>query len=302
MHRRTFLRATGALAAAGVLPACGGDAGGDAAGAVPVDTTQPESLFVLQASFEYLTGAGRYLAFGVLDLENTPLEDADVDVYLRTLPATPDTEPQVLAGPLEATYSPPAASGQGVYYVQADLEDPGVVEILAVAGQDYGTAAIQVRAPDDSALPVPGEEAISAPTATVQDDLGQFALCTQEPPCGMHDISLDEALAAGRPTVLMFATPQFCQTAVCGPAVATLDEVRQSGDFGDVAFVHCEIFQERPEGTDLAGVPFTQAVQAWGLPTEPWLFTIDGDGRIFDRIDGPMPTPIVRDLVQRLAA
>jgi hypothetical protein len=96
----------------------------------------------------------------------------------------------------------------------------------------------------------------------------------------MHDVSLEDALVGEEPVVLLFATPAFCQTAVCGPTVDVLEQVRRD-DVGDVTFVHCEIFSD-------AGETIGDPVQAWNLPTEPWLFVISPDGRIVRRADGPL--------------
>jgi hypothetical protein len=306
LHRRALLRTSALAATAGLLPACGSGGGG-----ADVPPPEEQTLAVQAASLEFLTGRGRYLAFGVTGVDRSPLpEDAEVEVLLRTLPGQPDQEPEVVLGPLPATYSPAGDTGQAVYYLQADLEEPGLFELVARSGGETGTAAVQVVDPQDSQVKaaesgeplIPGAMAVPAATPTEEDDLGVFAVCTQDPPCGMHEQSLDEALGSGKPVVLIFATPQFCQTVVCGPSVATLDAVRQDGDWGETVFVHSEIFQEEPTGGDVASTPLTPAVEAWGLPTEPWLFTIGPDGTIVDRIDGPMPEPVVRSLVEGLQA
>jgi hypothetical protein len=337
MHRRTFIRSaavTATAAAAGLAAtACTGDAedpatagagdptgaaddvgaGGDAAGGGDAAIPAPEdqTLAVQAASLEFLTGRERHVAFGLTELDRTPLaEDRAVEVYLRAVAGAPEEQGRILAGPLQATFAPPAETGQGIYYVRTDLEEAGLLEIVAVSEGEAGAAAIQVVDPQDSRVRdpetqepvIPGSAAISAVTPTTADDQGVFALCTQDPPCGMHETSLDEALAAGRPVALLFATPAYCQTVVCGPSVATLDAVRQAGDFGDTAFIHCEIFAEEPTGTTVAETPLIDAVLRWGLPTEPWLFTIGADGTIVDRLDGPMPEPIVRQLVEGLGA
>jgi hypothetical protein len=331
MHRRTFLRTSSLTVAAGLLATACGDGAevapdGAASEAGPAATSAPsaaaggipdlppieeQTLAVQAASLELLTGASRYLAFGITQLDRTPLaEDREVEVYLRRVAGDPAAQGEVVAGPLPATFSPPADTGQGVYYVQADLEEAGLFEVVALSEGEAGSAAIQVVDPADSRVVdpatgdpvIPGAAAISAPTPTVADDRGVFAICTQDPPCGMHEVSLDEALAGGTPVVVMFATPQFCQTAVCGPSVATLDAVRGDGSWGDTVFVHSEIFAEEPTGADVASTPLTDAVLAWGLPTEPWMFTVGADGVIVDRIDGPMPEPIVRALVEDLQA
>lgn len=327
MDRRTFLRRVGVAAAgattSSALVACGGEpdveegaagpigatgdgratgaAGGGGATGIP-DT--PPTLSVLQSSFEVLTGAARWITFGVRDIDNEELADADVQVYLRSAepPSTEGTaEREVLAGPLDAQYSPIEGTGIGVYWVQADIEDPGFVEIVAVAGEDHGAATVQARAPEESDVPAPGDPAVAAPTPTEEDDLGYFAVCTQDPPCGMHEMSLDEALATGRPVVLLFATPQFCQTVVCGPAVATVDAVRQDGDWGETIFVHSEIYAEDPSG-NLQTATLVEAVEQWALPSEPWFFAIDAEGTVVDRLDGPMVPDIVRTMLEDLGA
>lgn len=311
LDRRALLRALGLTAASSlVLSACGGEGSdGDATaangspGPSPADVPAvgaEQQLFVQQASIEYLTGDDRFVAFGVRDLQNNELADADVQVFLRSLPTTTEGEPQIVAGPLAATYSPAIETGQGVYYLRATLPEPGFYEIVALAGEDHGTAAIQVVDAAGSQVAVPGEEAVAAPTATVADDMGHFSICTNDPQCGMHDVSLDDALASGSPVALLFATPQFCQTAVCGPSVATLESVR--ADYPEVAFVHTEIFAEEPQGPTVAGAALVPAVEAWRLPSEPWFFTIGTDGVIVDRIDGPMPAPMFRSLLDDLTA
>ena len=327
MHRRSFLRNASLAVTAGVAAtACGDDGevdGASASGSPSADAPassgsaadipppEEQTLAVQAASLEFLVGPNRYLTFGLTALDRSPLaEDRPVEVYLRTLTGEPDAQGQVVAGPLPATYSSAADTGLPIYYVQTDLEEEGLFELVAVSEGEAGAAAIQVVDPQNSRVTepetgdplVPGAAAVSAPTPTFEDDRGVFDVCTQEPPCGMHEVSLAEAMETGQPIVLMFATPQFCQTAVCGPSVATLDAVRADGDWGDTIFIHSEIFAEEPTGADVAATPVTDAVAAWGLPTEPWLFTIGGDGVIVDRIDGPMPAPVVRSLVENLPA
>ncbi len=319
-HRRSFVRVASAATAGLALTACGGEGaatGGTASEAPATDSADlpaPDAqgtLFVQQASVEYLTGQDRYLAFGVLPTEMSPLgEDRPVQVYLRRIATSPEETAEVVAGPLETTFSPAVDTGQPVYFVRTDLSDEGLFEIVALAGEDFGTAAIQVVDPQDSRVKdptdqspvIPGTEAISAPTATVADDRGVFDICTQDPECGMHEMSLDEALQTGRPVALMFATPQFCQTAVCGPSGQTRETIRTEGDGGDTSFIHSEIYAEEPSGTEVAATPVVDAVAAWGLPTEPWFVTIGADGGGGDRLDGPMPREILQAMLEDLTA
>jgi hypothetical protein len=285
MHRRSFLKTSalvgGLVTAPGLLTACGG--GGSAAGGIPEG--EP-TLSVLVASFELLTGAERPLAFGLRTVTNEPIEATTVQAYVRKLNSS-----DVVTGPLEATYTEDTGAG-GLYVTRLRFDEPGQYEFVAVADGKFGTQAVNVASPDNAQAPVPGAEATATETPTTDKDLGFAKICTQEPPCGMHDISLDQALSDGRPVMLLFATPAYCQTVVCGPAVSNVEKARQGSDWGDeLAWIHVEIYSD--EGTTLA-----EPVNEWKLPTEPWLFSIGSDGKIADRLDGPMLPDWVAEMAE----
>ena len=102
-----------------------------------------------------------------------------------------------------------------------------------------------------------------------------------DPDPSFYDLSLADAVADGRPTVVVFATPAFCQTAVCGP---TLDIVKgMTGAHPGVDFVHVEVYTNLDDAENLEIVP---AVIEWGLPTEPWVFVVDADGIVIARFEG----------------
>jgi hypothetical protein len=146
-----------------------------------------------------------------------------------------------------------------------------------------GSDAIEVATPHNSKLPAPGRAAAPVASATTADPRGVAHVCTADPPCGMHEVSLDVVLAQRRPVMLMFATPRYCQTAVCGPSVTILDRMRISQDWGPMAFIHVEIYRDD-------GQTLTEPVERWGLPSEPRLFAIGADGIIRARADGPLLT------------
>ena len=71
------------------------------------------------------------------------------------------------------------------------------------------------------------------------------------------------------PIVLLFATPQFCQSRVCGPVVDVAEQVKQL--YGDkAAFIHMEIYNDNDPSKGVR-----PQVRAFHLPSEPWLFAID---------------------------
>ena len=291
MQRRSVLRAA---CAAAVLSACG--KGGQDTGAPPTTAAQPTdapsgpvtnpvvtqvapdaevSLTLVSATFEQLVGEGQTFAFGLVDAANEPLKNADAELYV----ALAGSDPQ---GPYETRYEEVEGVPLGLYVTEVDLPAAGEATFVAVTADGRaGFAPVPVAEPSASQVAAPGSTAVVVKTPTVDQPGDVTALCTRQPPCGMHDISLDDALKRGRPVMLTFATPAYCQTAVCGPSVDVVERVRTEGDFGDVAWIHVEIYTD--DGKTLA-----EAVQKWGLPSEPWLFAIGGDGKVTARADGPL--------------
>lgn len=278
MHRRMFLKSLGVLAgsvgAAGLLTACGED--------------EAAQLNVVHASLETLAGEDRRFAFGLTSLDNVPVKHAEATVRVRTMEGAEVGEPST------AEFHDEGGSPLGLYLARIDVPEPGTYEVEVRTGDGLGTVAVAVIAPEDSTVPVPGEPAVATATPTEAASLGAAKVCTNEPACGMHEISLDEALAAGRPVALLFATPAYCTSALCAPAVDTMAQVRDDRDWGDVAFIHVEVFSDE-------GQTVLQAVSDWGLRSEPWFFTIGADGNVAERIDGPLLASELTSVVERIA-
>jgi hypothetical protein len=99
----------------------------------------------------------------------------------------------------------------------------------------------------------------------------------------MYEVSADDAVTNGTPAVIVFATPAFCQTAVCGPMLDQVKELRSTSD-GALDWVHVEVYElEDVDPNDLTPVP---AALEWGLPSEPWVFVVDADGVVTHRFEG----------------
>ena len=83
-----------------------------------------------------------------------------------------------------------------------------------------------------------------------------------------------------KPIVLVFATPLLCQSRVCGPVVDIAEQLKAK--YRDEAdFIHMEIYNDNEVAKG-----FRPQVAAFHLPSEPWLFTIDKQGKIAARIEG----------------
>jgi hypothetical protein len=300
LSRRLFLRQLALVGAGGALAACSGSPSSSSASQAPaaspsadpgeaaIRAVAPDAsneLAVVAATFEQLVDQPNPFVFGLFTLQQEPIEGARAELY--AVPA--GGEPQ---GPWPAEPSGADVPPGGLYTVPVEFTATGVHEMVVVTDDGRaGAVAVDVRDTESSVLPAPGQQAQAVATPTGNESLGYERICTRTPEqCGMHEISLDEALAGDTPVVLLFATPAFCQTAVCGPTVDVVEQVRRRG-FDDVTFIHCEIFSD-------AGETLGDPVVAWNLPTEPWMFVIDPGGTIVRRADGPLL--VVADEVRTL--
>ncbi|WP_370325958.1 hypothetical protein [Euzebya sp.] len=286
--RRTLLR--GATAAMALLVVgCESDDDGTDIAATPVSEAAQATLLeqiapdrtadlsVINASFETLTGEDRLFAFGLVGPDNTPVRDQEVTVYAGV------RMNEALQGPLTTTFHDVPNQPLGMYSVRLDLPEAGTVPLIAVtADGGAGQTALRVADPESSVVLATGEEAPAVATPTLDDPLGFESICTRQPPCDMHAASLDTALAEGRPVMLTIATPAFCETAICGPTVDVVEDVRTGGEVPEgIEWIHLEVFSD-------AGTTLADQVEAFQLQSEPWIFGIDGAGTVVGRLDGPL--------------
>ena len=262
----------GALAAAGLT---------DATVALAPQLTWPELI----------VAPDQYLQFVVTDQSDSEggLVTDPVQVWVVDADAT------VVAGPLTSTWYPDdRIPTGGLHSVQVTPRQPGVVDVV-VATEDgalAGTAAVQAMTAQDSIAPGPGEVIPPSDTPTTDDPQDLAELCTREPDCSLHDVTLAEALEAG-PVVLCIATPKFCATAICGPVLDDVITVADSGAFPDVTFVHVEPYTD-------AGETVTQLVADLQLPSEPWTFVLEPDGTVVHRFPGPVVPEVLSGILADL--
>jgi hypothetical protein len=131
---------------------------------------------------------------------------------------------------------------------------------------------------------------IHTPTkAEVGGDLA--SIDTRLPPSTMHDADFADVLGE-KPVVLLFATPQLCQSRVCGPVVDVAEQVKStSGD--DVEFIHMEVYRDNRIDKGIR-----PQMAAFHLQSEPWLFVFDRSGKVAARIEGAFSE---RELKQAIA-
>jgi hypothetical protein len=267
-----------------------------------------ESKLVIAPTGEVFDkGADRY-GFGVFSAGREQITDARIALYfahgedgqaLGPYPARVEslaTEPAYIA---QTTGQDPQA-GKVVYVVDGvPFHAEGEWRILAMIDEGGSTKGSIVPSAVVGHFPHPppgvpksppnppdvGEPAPRVHTPTAADVEGDLKrIDTRIPPDQMHKDDLAEVLGK-EPVVLLFATPQFCQSRVCGPVVDEAEQVNQTDGKG-VAFIHMEIYKDN--NPSLGARP---QVKAFHLESEPWLFVIDRHGIIRTRIEGAWSIP-----------
>jgi hypothetical protein len=257
------------------------------------------AMEVALVTSELVVGPDRF-AVGLFDGKGGVVQDAAVHFHYYDLtdPETPVLEAEADATPL---HTPDGLTT--IFTHEREFERAGDWGVEVQALFPDGTAAVkrigfQVLA--DSPTLKPGQSAPALETRTsaeVNNDLKELTSAPAPNPA-FYELSLAQALTNGKPTVLLFATPAFCQTRFCGPAYEQTSELQ--GRYGDTFnFVHVEVYTGLPNPA-ANNWEVDPAMTAFGLTTEPWLYLIDAQGKIVYRVEGVFSTAEVERHLQAL--
>lgn len=318
------------------LAACGGGDDGDqgADGASSTTTASgsgKDDPFVAQvASYELVAGqdqrflaalagngTGTVVSFGSVDLDffylgtrAAPLDKPDPRMSAKATffpVAGQDVDPAT-PGPKEARPS----EGLGVYAAPSVRFDTagfwGVTVKATVDGKKISAnAPFEVVAA--SQLPFPGQPAPrtqnplpGAPGVDLESIDSRATGGQPVPDEVLHRTSVADALAAGKPTVVVVSTPVYCVSRFCGPITDSVAKLAPT--YGDrVAFVHLEVWK------DFENKVVNPFAEEWISPKnkvgdtqEPWIFLVGGDGIVKERLDNVVGDQALAEAVARLAA
>lgn len=165
--------------------------------------------------------------------------------------------------------------------------------VMPVGGEVSGEAVINVSVAADSPIPSIGEAAPASETKTLDDPAEITDLTTAyEPDDELYRMSVAAAVASGKPSVVVFATPAFCTSPTCGPQVDTMSELRVAHP--DAAnYIHVELYDNPDEiQGDLSQARLVPAADEWGFTqipgwtNESWVFVLDDEGIVRQRFEG----------------
>jgi hypothetical protein len=182
-----------------------------------------------------------------------------------------------------------------VYAADVPLPKSGSYSALILAADSDGqllgtTARYKVKA--QSSVPNVRDTAPVTDTDTV-DEVGNIAdIDTRVPPDSMHETNFTDVVGE-KPVALLFATPALCQSRVCGPVTDIAEQLKT--EYGDeVEFIHQEVYVDNDPAKGLR-----PSLGDYGLRSEPWLFTIDADGKVAARLEGSFGVNAFENAVQQ---
>ena len=253
-----------------------------------LDGTGPDAVV---ASSVFTLGRNR-VAFGEIDGKTNKFVYGKTAVYVAKSPD--DTARGPYLAPADLLLTKPAYRSRqaaseanlfaAVYAAQVPFAKPGTWSVLTVTrigGKLIGSPLqVEVRTPANDPIPAVGEPAPRVQTDTLETAHGDISkIDTRLPPDDMHARSFADVVGK-KPVALIFATPQLCQSRVCGPVVDIAAQMKAK--YGDrMEFIHQEVYVDNEVDKGLR-----PPLKRFHLQSEPWLFVVGRDGRITARLEG----------------
>jgi hypothetical protein len=252
---------------------------------VPPSASAKPAFLPVAVSSEFGVG-DRRVAWGLLDATGTKSAAAP-DRTLSIGYRGPKGE-TIPSAPLTFVWAQEGV--KGIYVGRANFTSAGqwIADFTSAAtGATPATVSFSFPVAERTQVLGPGDPAPSVKTPTLADVGGDVAKVSTDtaPVKRFYETSEADALAAKKPFVLIFATPKFCQQAVCGP---TLDKLKPiAAAHPELTFINVEPYQLKLENGSLQPVLDAQnnlvpvdATTAFKLQTEPYVFVVGADGSI----------------------
>lgn len=310
--RRWLALMAAALIAITVAAACGGSSTPSGGQFPDVITLGEGEVFPVITNSSLAVGENRF-SLGLLDEDDSPILGAGV--HLRFFDLT--GEEQVLKSEADARFIPVELSfidetsgkekrlvgNSGVYVAYVDFDSPGdwgVEVAVTLDGTELDPVPFRFNVLDETSEPAIGDPAPASRQLTLADvaDVTEIDSSFPSRP-QMHEDTVADALATGKPLLVAFATPAFCETRTCGPVMDTVMDPLYEEYQGQAVFIHIEPFKLKQLRGGAARIP-VEATAEWGLQTEPWVFVIDREGKVAAKFEGIIALDEVEDVLAQV--
>jgi hypothetical protein len=275
------------------------------AAASPGPGPSTAALQVIAASTQLWVGDNDLL-FDLLGTDDQRLNDPGLAATVRL--TSPDG---VTGAPLDLKPIQLALGGRTLYRTRVPFDAVGSWTASVDATTSDGTpmtGSTPLSVLDDRGTPALGSAVPPIQTPTLESSGFELASITSDPDpdLDMYFTSVQEALQAGRPFVLVIDTVGLKVNQECGGALGEIKHV--SSEFPGLLTIHAEPFVTRlVDGVlvaDPPGEPPHPASwsTAWGVTEPPWVFVVGADGRLLAKFSGIFGSDELRSVLRRISA
>lgn len=332
-----------------IAAACGGGGGGGTptaetpTGETPAAETPAageQQLTAVVVTSDLEVGPNRF-AVGIFDeAAGTPVLDAEVHLrFLKVLEGDQaelrfEAEPEFVGFESffinEETGEKQVTGDTGVYITSVEFDEAGDWGVEATGtldGQEFGPLRTGFQVLEAGQALSVGDPAPRSRQAIASDVEDIREIDSMVPPDPMHDITVAGAIDSGKPVVVLFGTPAFCETRTCGPVMETVMLALHDKYKDQAIFVHVEPYflDELRTGKGLCAVPvfnlelarqglgegpgpcptlspdqLPPPSESWNLTTEPIIFVIGREGIIAGKFEGIVGPQEVEDALKQV--
>lgn len=274
-------------------PAASGATSGSSPDAAASSDPGAASVLPVIITSEQVVGENRILFSFVDPTSLRPVATPDRTALVRFWPDAKG-EAEAVSGAGRFLWAIPDVTG--VYVTTVDFAEAGpwTAEFTtAVPGEPDEVVRFGFDVKETGFAKRPGDQAPSVVTPTLADVGGDAHRISTDtaPDARFYETSVDEALAQGEPFVLVFATPLLCTSSMCGPLLEQTKAV--AATHPDVTVINVEPYQLAWTDGRLQPVldadgqlQPVEAVEAYGILSEPWIYVVEGDGTIATYFEG----------------
>ena len=238
------------------------------------------------ATVDIGVGLNRF-AFGVRGADSKPVRTPTALATFMFIESTP----YEVRARAEASFVTWPTGRAGVYVIDGvELDKAGRWGLVVEVEVEDGAVAVGQLGFDvklTSSSPAIGSLAPRSlnKTGGDGDDLEEITT-SPEPDPDLYRMTVADAIIAGRPAVVTFATPAFCSTATCGPQVEVVTALKDRYA-SEASFIHVEVYDNPVEMRgDFSKGRISPVLEEWGLISEPYTFILDGKGVIRLKFEG----------------
>jgi hypothetical protein len=309
------------LSVALLASACTGS--GDPSTPTPSSGTSATSVSMEVASSDLAVGAPQHFELGIFSSDGQGVkllafgQMSFAFSFLGDGSGAPQPGPQATgtyvaafgtpqSGPAPAFTDPNDA--RGIYQADVEFDQAGIWQVDATVelpGLGTRTLSTPFVVSEKHSLPAPGDRAQPTENLTIDSKgVPPAAIDSRAldgapvPDAELHGTTIADALGQHRPILVIFSTPTFCVSLMCGPETDGLEDLAKR--YADRAvFIHVEIWRNYQKSVVNKAAADWVCCNETGDLTEPWLFLIGPDGVIKDRW-GPLfdPDEVAKELAQ----